>query len=567
LSGPLPALTIPATLHDALMARLDCLGPSKAVAQLGAVLGRTFAYTVLHAVAPWEETTLQHGLRQLVEAELLYQQGVPPQATYRFKHALIQDTASQSLLQSTRQQYHRRIAQVLEQRFPETGATQPALLAHHYTEAGCPAQAIPYWQRAGQQALARASFVEATSLLSKGLALVEALPDAPTWARQELDLLVALGHALRPSKGLAAPEVAATYHRARELCQQVQDPLQLLPVLEGLVPFYLVREDLRTGRELAEQMLRLAERLHHPAALGSAHVRLGSALFLCGELAAARMHLEQGLAFYTPQQYCAHSLLNMPNEEMFGLFRLAAVLWSLGYPDQAQQRSQEALTLARERSRPLRMVEALIFAAQLHRLRREVHLAYEHADAALRLAHEQGLRQRLAEATIERGWALVAQGHGGAGMAQLRQGLAAYRATGARGGAYLALLAEALWRVGQSEEGLRVLAEVPVSRDSGREGWGTAEVYRLKGELLLTRSAAPQAEAEMCFRQALEVARRQQAISWELRAALSLSRLWQRQGKRAAAYDLLALVYGWFTEGLDTADLQEVRTLLDELVG
>jgi predicted ATPase len=365
---------------------------------------------------------------------------------------------------------------------------------------------------------------------------------------------------------LAAPEVAATYHRARALCQQVQDPLKLLPILEGLVPFYLVREELRTGRELAEQMLSVAETLHHPAWLGNAHVRLGSALYLCGEFAAARSHLEQGLACYAPQPYRSQSLLNMPNsEEMFGLFRLAAVLWSLGYPEQALQRSQAGLTLARAQSRPLKWVEALIYAAQLHRLRREAPLTATYAEAALGLAREWGLQQRWAEAAMERGWALVAQGQGEAGMALLRQGLAAYRATGARGGSYLALLAEASRHVGQSEQGVGVVVEALASADASGEGAGTAEVYRLKGALLLTCSCKDDAEAEACIQHALASARRQQAKSWELRAATSLARLWQQQGKRAAAHKLLAPIYGWFTEGFDTADLQEARALLEAL--
>jgi len=252
---------------------------------------------------------------------------------------------------------------------------------------------------------------------------------------------------------------------------------------------------------------------------------------------------------------------------VFGLCRLAAVLWCLGYPDQALQRSQAALTLAREWSRPLRLVEALIYAAQLHRLRREAHLTYEHAEAALGLARERGLQQRVAEAMMERGWALVEQGREEAGMAQLHQGLAAYRATGAWGGSYLALLAEALRNMGQSEEGLRVLAEVPAGRDSSGAGQGTAEVYRLKGELLLTCASQHQAEAETWFQQALAIARRQQAKSLELRAAMSLGRLWRQQGKRAEAYNLLAPIYSWFTEGFDTANLQEAKALLEALAG
>ena len=403
LTGPLPPLAIPATLQDALMARLDRLAVVKDVAQLSAVLGREFAYELLRAVAPLDEATLQQALAQLVEAELLYQRGMPPQATYVFKHALIQDTAYQSLLKSTRQQYHQRIAQVLEQQFPETVDTQPELLAQHYTEAGLIAQAIPYWQRAGQRASERSAYLEAISHLTRGLELLNTLPDTPEHRQQELDVQTTLGRALSVTKGLAAPEVAAAYHRARALCQEVGETPQIFPVLQGLVPFYINRGELQTARELGEQMLSLAQRGHDPARLADAHIQLGNAVFSLGEFGAARPHLEQGIS-------------NTTRWEIFRLSRLAQILWYLGYPDQALQRSQEALTLARERAQPAELAEALIYAAHLHGSRREGHIAYEQAEAALVLSREQGLSFRLAEATTLRGWALVEQGQGEAGI-------------------------------------------------------------------------------------------------------------------------------------------------------
>jgi class 3 adenylate cyclase/predicted ATPase len=551
LTGPLPPLAIPATLQDALMARLDRLAVVKDVAQLSAVLGREFPYELLLAVALLDEATLQQALAQLVGAELLYQRGVPPQATYLFKHALIQDTAYQSLLKSTRQQYHQRIAQVLEQQFPETVDTQPELLAQHYTEAGLLAQAIPYWQRAGQRVSERSAYLEAISHLTKGLELLNTLPDTPEHHQQELDVQTTLGWALSATKGLAAPEVAAAYHRARALCQEVGETPQIFPVLDGLATFYINREELQTARELGEQMLSLAQRGHDPARLVDAHIQLGNALFQLGEFGTARMHLEQGISTTTYR-------------EIFRLSRFAQTLWYLGYPDQALQRSQEALTLARERAQPARLANALIYAAHLHGCRREGHIAYEQAEAALVLSREQGLAFRLAEATVLRGWALVEQGQGEAGIAQIRQGIAAEWATGSRIAPHLALLAKVCWNLGQSEEGLRVVAEALASGNSNGEGRWTAELYRLQGELL-TLASEYYAEAETCFQQALEVARRQQAKSWELRAAMSLARLWQRQGKRAAARELLAPVYGWFTEGFDTADLQEAKALLEAL--
>jgi predicted ATPase len=566
LTGPLPPLAIPTTLHDSLMARLDRLATVKSLAQLGATLGREFAYELLQAVAPWDEATLRRGLQQLVEAEFLYQQGVPPQATYVFKHALIQDAAYQSLLKSTRQQFHQHIAQALEGRFPHICETQPELLAQHYSEAGLMTQAIPYWQRAGQRAIERSAHVEAIGHLTRGLELCKMLPETVERAQQELDLQMTLGSALAATKGQAAPETGHAYNRARELCQRVGETPQLFPVLGGLVPFYINRGELQTALELGKQMLSLAQRVHDPAALGNAHIMLGNALSFVGEMVTARTHLEQGITLYKSQQHGSSSSPRDTYPVVLGLSRLAQALWHLGYPDQALQRSQEALTLARALSHPRSLATALIFAAGLYWCRREGQMTCEHAEAALVLSGEQGFAFRSAEATIQRGWALAEQGQGQAGLAQIRQGLNDLRTTGTElNVSHLIMLAEASGSVGQTQEGLQVIAEaLAVSDSSGGSRW-VVELYRLKGELLLTRSSELHAEAETCFCQALNVARRQQAKSLELRAAMSLTRLWQRQGKRAEAHALLAPIYGWFTEGFDTADLQEARALLVEL--
>jgi class 3 adenylate cyclase/tetratricopeptide (TPR) repeat protein len=300
LTGPLASATIPATLHDALMARLDRLGVAKALAQLGAVLGREFSYAVIEVLASLDETTLQARLAQLVEAELLYQRGRPPRATYRFKHALIQDTAYASLLKSSRQQVHQQVAQVLEAQFPDTVATQPELVAQHYTEAGLTEQAISYWQQAGQQALQRSANLEAVRHLTQGLELLATLPETPARAQQDLDLQLTLGTALMATKGHAAPEVEQTYARALALCAQVGETPQLFPTLRGLCRFYITRGMLPTAWELGEQLYRLAQRVVAPAPLLEAHDALGSILFYLGEYAAARTHLEQGLALFHP---------------------------------------------------------------------------------------------------------------------------------------------------------------------------------------------------------------------------------------------------------------------------
>jgi TOMM system kinase/cyclase fusion protein len=567
LIGPLPPLAIPTTLHDSLMARLDRLATVKGLAQLGATLGREFSYELLQAVSPWDERTLRRGLQQLVEAEFLYQQGLPPQATYLFKHALIRDAAYQSLLRSTRQQYHQRIAQVLEARFPAICETQPELLAHHFTEAGLHEQAIGYWQKAGQRAIERSANLEAIGHLTTGLEVLKMLSDTPARTQHELTLHTALGVPLRVIKGLGAPEVGQVYSRARELCQQVEETPQLVPVLEGLWECYELQGELQTGRELGEQILSLAQRAREADLLLVAHRVMGDTLIWLGEFAGARAHLEQGMALYNPQQHLAHAFLYAYDSGVHCLAFVPLPLWYLGYPDQALRRIHDALTLAQELSHPYSLVIALVFAAWLHQLRREGQAAQERAEALVTLSTEQGCALNAAQGTILRGWALAEQGQSAEGIAQMRQGIAGWHATGAELSVpyYSALLAEAYGQAGQAEAGLRVLAEALTVVSKTGDCHHEAEIYRLKGELLLQQATGSDDEAESCLHQALDIARHQQAKSLELRAAMSLARLWQRQGKHAAAHALLAPIYGWFSEGFDTADLQEARALLDEL--
>jgi predicted ATPase len=567
LTGPLPQLAIPTTLHDSLMARLDRLAAVKGLAQLGATLGREFAYGLLQAVSPWDEATLQRGLHQLVEAEFLYQRGLPPQATYLFKHALIQDAAYQSLLKSTRQQYHQRIAQVLAARFPEIAETQPEVLAHHYTQAGLTEQAISYWLRAGQQASERSANVEAISHLTTGIELLKMLPETPEHTQQALTLYLALGAALLVAKGHAAPEVEHAYTQARTLCQQVGETPELVPVLLGLWQFYVVRAQLHTARELGETLLRLAQRAHDPALAVIAHYALGATWCYLGALPAARQHLEEGIARYTPDQRRA-SVFRIGHDLGVGCQTFAArTLWLLGYPEQALAHLHDALTLAHELSHSFSLAFAWCWAAIVSQCRRDVSAVYEHAEAAVALATEQGFPQWAAEGTSLRGWALAMQGQGEEGLAQVRQGIAAWRATGAAllVPYFCTVLAEVSGHLGHTEDGLQALAEAHTLVEQHDERWWEAEIYRLRGVLLLRQTGTSQAEAEAWLQRALDVARRQQAKSLELRAALSLSRLWQLQGKRDEARVLLAPIYGWFTEGFDTADLCEAKELLEAL--
>jgi len=569
LMGPLPPLAIPATLQDSLMARLDRLGSVKRVAQLAATIGRQCPFDLLRAVAPWDEETLQRGLQQLVDSELLYQRGVAAQATYHFKHALIQDAAYHALLKRTRQQYHQRIAQVLEIRFPETVETQPELLAHHYTEAGFTEQSIGYWQQAGEHAIQRSAHVEAISHLTKGLEILKALPDASKQAQHELALLTALGPALMATKGQGDPEVEATYARARELCRHVGDTPQLTQVLQGLRRFYDVRGDYKTARELGAQLLAQAQHQHDTALLLPAHEGLGTASFYLGAFVAARDHCEQGIVLYASQRHQNLAFHYGLDPGMQCLSYAAWTLWMLGYPDQALTRMDQALTLAQELLHPISLARVLHFAAVLAQCRREVQDTQARAEAVITLSTDQGFALWLAGGTMMRGWALAAQGQPGESIAQLRHGLATWQATGAEVALtyYLALLADAYRTGGQANVGLGVVAEALTLVDKNEERWWEAELHRLKGELWLTPPGENQAEAASYFQHALAVARSQQAKSLELRAAMNLARLWQQQDKRTEAYERLAPVYSWFTEGFDTADLQEAKALLEELGG
>jgi predicted ATPase len=374
--------------------------------------------------------------------------------------------------------------------------------------------------------------------------------------------------ALIATKRFGAPEVQHAYGQARELCRQVGETPQLFPVLRGLSTFCIVRAGSQTAHELTEELLRLAQRAQDPATLVEAYSMLGTTSFYLGEIVSARVLLEQTVALYDPQQHRAHAFLNVGTEpEVLFLIYTAHVLWLLGYPDQALTRSHEALTLAQELFHPSSLAYALDFAALLHQFRREEQVAQEQAEAAMTLSTKQGFPLWLAIGMILGGRTLAEQGQGSEGIAQMRQGLAVFQATVAEVGRpyFLTLLAEVYGRGRQAEERLCILDESLAAVQKTGECWWEAELYRHKGVLVLARSGEDYAEAETCFRQAIAVARRQHAKALELRTAMSLSRLWQQPGKRAEASDLVAPVYGCFTEGFDTSDLQEANALLEEL--
>jgi predicted ATPase len=406
-------------------------------------------------------------------------------------------------------------------------------------------------------------------------------------------LQLALGPSLMATKGYAAPEVERTYARARVLCQQLGETAHLFSVLRGLWVSALLRAELRLAHELGQQLLTLAQRTHDPALLVEADYALGATCFFQGEVASARTYLEQGIALYERSSHSAHTFLYGQDPGMFCRLVLALTLWMLGYPDQGQARIQEALALAQELVHPNNRAAVLFFAAWLHHFRRERRATQTQAEAVQALCQEQEFPFWLAWGTILRGWALDAPATGDEGMAQIRQGLADLHTTGAElvRPYILALLAEGHGKRGQAEQGLPFLAEALAVMDHTGEHWCEAELDRLLGTLTLQSHARPrqgpgraktrpyhatgllpqhptprtQAEAEAYFHQAIETARRQQAKSLELRGVMSLSRLWQQQDKKTQAHKMLGEVYGWFTEGFDTKDLQEAKALLTEL--
>jgi adenylate cyclase len=564
------SVVVPDTIQAVLMTRIDRLPPAeKHLLQVASVIGKDAPLSLLEEVADLPLEAVQRGFAHLQSVEFLYESRLVPVPVYTFKHALTREVAYNSLLRSTRQPYHQRIAQALAEQFPETVALYPEQLARHYTEAGLAEQAIPYWQQAGQRALERSANSEAVSHFTKGLELLKTLPETPDRIQQELTLQLALGPPLWIIKGYTAPEVEAVYTRAHELVHQVGDRRQQFSSLMNLGRWYLNRAMLRQARELAEQCATLAQSVYDPEFLQDAHRMLGWTSFFQGESVLARTHFEQGIALYDAQQGRLRAFSGGVEHGVVCLSVLALTLWQLGYPEQALTKNREALTLAQESSHTFSLGLALNYCALVHQARREAQHVRESAEATIRLAREHGFVQWLAGGMVMRGWALAEQGSIEEGIEQIRQGMATWQTVGTELGQthMLFRLAEVYGKSGQTEEGLRLLDEALAIIHERDEYHAETEIYRLRGELLLAQRGERRkvAEAEEYFCQALALARQRQAKSLELRTAISLSRLWQQQGKHAEAHQLLAEIYAWFTEGFDTLDLQEAKALLDVL--
>lgn len=491
---------------------------------------------------------------------------------YGFLHTLYQEVLYERLAAGRRLRLHQRIGLHKEGAYGARAADIAAELAMHFVRGQDAPRAIQYLRQVAETAARRYAHHEVIAALSRALTLLAALPSTPEHLRQELEIQMALGPALMASKGQAAPEVEQTYARARALCVAVGATSQLVPTLGSLCQFYISQGALQTARELGEQLYRLVQGETELTHRLEAHVVLGRTLFNLGEYPVARAHLEQGIACIDPAaqefQVLHHSV--SPGVQCLAL--TSDVLWCQGYPVQAVQRMQEALALARSLAHPYSLARAHYWAAFLHHRCRDVPAVQAHAEAFLSLAATQETPLVTGYGMYWQGWALVMQGQETVGLKLLHEGIATVLATGQAGSRsyFLVLQAEVMQHTGQVEEGLRLLAEAMVAFEAS--GWGDMlpEAYRLQGELLLRRAGGAEgtsappgtAQAEACFQQALAIARRQQARSWELRVAMSLARLWQQQGKRDAAYALLAPVYGWFREGFDSADLQEARALL-----
>jgi len=567
-SSPLPPLAIPSTLRDSLTARLDRLSAVKEVVQLAATLGRDFSYELIRAVWPLDEMALQKGLTAMVEAELLYQSGVASQAKYYFKHSLIQEAAYESVLRSRRQQLHLQIVRALEEKFPSIVETEPELLARHCMAANLKEKAIVYWQRAGRMAVRRSANKEAISHLTTGLELLKTLPDGAERAQQELTMLASLGAPLIATKGYSALEVERTFTRARDLCQQLGEIPQLFPVMYRLSGYYLLRGEFEKAIEIGEQLLNLAQTGQDRECLLEAHYAVGATLYFSGELISAHEHLKKTVALYDPEEHRSHAFIYGQDPAIAGLSFDARLLGYLGYLEQAATKIEHALKLAQNLAHPFSLALAWHCAAEVHRQRADVQATLKCADQELELSREQGFPLWLGIARVYRGWALAELGHYEEALETITRGIEAYRVTGAEMAVprFLVLLAEAYGKAGLAGKGLGVLTEaLAMMQRSGDRSSEAADLYRIRGDLLLITPAEHQDEAETSLRHAVDIARGQQAKTPELRATMSLARLLDKRGDRREARAMLAAIYGWFTEGFGTADLKAAKTLLEEL--
>jgi len=565
LESGVSLVEIPATLHDSLMARLDRLASVRLVAQTGAAIGREFSYALLRAVSRLSEEELQAGLGRLVASELVSQRGMPPEAVYSFKHVLVQDAAHGSLLRATRQQLHAQIAEALEAQSPELSDSQPELFAQHYAEAGLVEKSVAFWGKAGRRSAARSAMPEAVAQFQKALDQLALLSDTPERQRQEFETRSGFGAALMIAKGYAAVETGHNYVRARELWEQLGSPSEFLHVPWGQFFYHVNRCEFDLAQRLAEDLLRLSRQHNDSAGLVLGHTCSGRMLVSTGSFVSSRSHLEQALALYNPISHS--SLVHQVglDPQVISQTNLGLVLFCLGFPDQALTQRSAAVAEARRLAHPPSLALSLGIGTIALSLVEDNGALEERADELVSVAAEHGFSLYTAAGTILGGWAKVKNGNVMEGMPLLRSGSTAYRASGQEAWMpyFITLLAAACEIAGQIQESLALVDEALQIVGWTGERWFAAELNRHKGQLLLQQGHAE--AAEELYREALSIAREQEAKLWELRAAASLARLRRDQSRHAEGRDLLAPVYDWFTEGFDTPDLKEAKALLDEL--
>ena len=548
VTGPAAPLAIPTTLHASLLARLDRMAPTREVAQIGAALGRQFSHELITAVANMQPQRVEEALMQLADAGLIFRRGLPPDAEYSFKHALVRDAAYETLLRSSRQRLHARIAAVLEKRFPETASATPELVAHHYTAGGLASMAIPYWLKAGQHALQRSTLAEAIAHLSRGLKLIPSITDENLRVEFELGLQATLGLALTAAKGYAAPEVEKAYTRARELCNLVGEAPQLFPVLYGLFIFHWTRGQLQTARQDAEEMLSIGESLNDNSLIMIGHSALGSVDWHMGQNREAVDHLLKADRLYDEKVHAPLAIVYGQDYGVFTLCYLAFGLWSLGRHSPALKAGEGAVILARRIKHPFSLCAALALHAPTRIIRGEPEIALEMADECIKVAGEQGFAHWLAKATVYRGWARAKLGELADGLEEIHRGIAAWRAVGADVALawHFSLLAEILTAASIPEDALRTTEEAfRWIATNGEHQWHSP-IHDRRGDAFRAVNQSLRADEE--YKAAISIARKQNAKWWELRATIGLARLWRDQGKRNEARELLAPVYGWFTE-------------------
>jgi len=554
---------IPATLHDSLMARLDRLGPAKEVIQVGAVIGSEFSYELLHTVHPLAEGDLQRALRSLTDAELLYVRGIAPEANYQFKHALIRDAAYEALLKSRRKELHLSVARTIDEQFPTIKETQPEVLARHWTEAGEIENAITQWQRAAEHAVQRGAYREAEQHYREALGMLHTLPESPDRDSSELPLLLGIGPVLIAIKGWASPDTEHAYGRARQLCGRDAESSSAFHALFGLWVNHLVRSEFRAAYEIAEDLLRRAQSANDPTFLMFAHQALGDTSYSLGEFRHAREHLETAICLSSGQRQRALGV----DMEVVARSYAAGTIQLLGYPDQALRRAEEGVELARALSDPFSLAFANNFLTGTQLRRREAMDAQTTAERQIALCVEHGFVYWRAHATVLLGGAIAAQGRGDEGATQIELGLKAVAETGGSPNRedFLAHRALAYVAMGRFQDALNALNRSLEAAQKYGEHVHEAETHRLKGEVLLKMERANIQDAQQCFEKAIEIGKRQGAKLWELRAATSLARLLASRGNREEANAMLAEIYDWFTQGFETLDLKEAKTLLAEL--